>query len=54
MKGYTGCAKKKLTKVVDYNFACVESFLMKFGYVKFFTKNFKFISRKMLDLWAKI
>ena len=32
MKG-TGCAKKKLTKVVGSNFACVVGFLMKFRYV---------------------
>ena len=28
----TGCAKKKFTKVVGYNFACVLNFLMKFRY----------------------
>ena len=38
--------QKNLTKVMGYNFACVESFLMKFGYVidigcKFFHKKFQ-------------
>ena len=57
-KNNTGCAKKKVTKVVGYNFACVWIFLMKFGYVigigcKFFHKKFQGSSLKNVRIIRK-
>ena len=50
-------SKKNFTKVVGYNFACVLSFLMKFGYVigicKFLPKKFQGSSSKNDEKIAK-
>ena len=48
----TGFVKKGNTKVVGYNFACVGSLLIKFGYVidmvcKFFHKKMKVLTQQM-------